>query len=112
MPSEAWTIASDTMGMNIPACVLAVGVVYVVSVAAMFAHGWRIAATYLAAPAWYIVSAPFFAMAGSVPGMADVLGWQTWNTLLIVLSAALNVFVAYWVARALERRHSAREFNR
>ena len=98
--------------MNIPACVLAVGVVYVVSLAAMFAHGWKIAATYLAIPAWYIISAPFLAMAGEIPGTVDLLGWETWNTLLIVLSGALNVFAAYWVARALERRHAAHEFNR
>ena len=106
MPSETGTLAADTMGMNIPACVLAVGAVYVVSLAAMFAYGWRIAATYLSIPAWYIVSAPFFAMASEVPGTVDLLGWQTWNTLLIVLSGSLNVLAAYWVARALERRHS------
>ena len=103
---------ADMMGMNIPACVLAVGAVYVGTLAAMFAHGWKIAATYLAIPAWYIVSAPFFAMASEVPGTVDVLGWQTWNALLIVASGSLNVFAVYRVARALERRHSAREFNR
>src|SRR5215510_892872 len=92
------------MGMNIPACVLAVGAVYVVTLAGMFAHGWRIAATYLAMPAWYVVSAPFLAMASQVPGMVDVLGWETWNTLLLVLGASLNVFAVYWIARTVERR--------
>jgi hypothetical protein len=102
---------ADTMGMSISACVLAVGTVYVVTLAAMSASGWRIAATYLAIPAWYVVSAPFFALASEVPGMVDLLGWQTWNTLLIVLSGSLNVSAAYWAARALRRR-TAHELHR
>ena len=89
------------MGMNIPACVLAVGAVYVITLAAVFAHGWRIAATYLAIPAWYVVSPPFFAMAGQVPGTVDLLGWDTWNTLALMLSGSLNVLAMYWIARAV-----------
>jgi hypothetical protein len=92
------------MSMKVRASVLAVGAVYVVTLPEMFAHGWGIPAAYLAMPAWYIIASPFFAAASWMPGMMDLLGWQTWNTLLLVLSGSSNVFAVYWIARAVERR--------
>ena len=94
---------ADTMSMKVRAFVLAVGAVYVVTLAAMFTHGWEMPAAYLAMPAWSFVSFPFFAVAGAVPGMMDLLGWKTWNTLLLMLSGSLNVFAAYWIAKKIER---------
>jgi len=94
------------MSVNVRTVVLAVGAVYVVALAAMFAYGWGIPASYLARPGWYLVASPFFAMASFVPGTMDLLGWQTWNVLLLVLSGSLNVFAAYWVAKVVERDKS------
>ena len=94
------------MNMNVRALVLAVGAVYVVTLAAMFAYGWGIPASYLAMPGWYLVASPFFAMTSFVPGTMDLLGWQTWNTLVLMLSGSLNVFAAYLVAKVVERDKS------
>jgi hypothetical protein len=88
--------------MKARAFVLAVGAVYVVTLAAMFAHGWGTPAAYLAMPAWYLVSFPFFAMTGAVPGTMDLLGWNTWNAVLLMLSGSMNVFAAYWIAKKIE----------
>jgi len=96
-------VPADTMIMKAQAIVIAVGGVYIAFLAAMFSHGWGTPAAYFALPAWYVVASPFFALAGSVPGVMDLLGWRTWNALLLVLSGLLNVFAAYWVARAVDR---------
>jgi hypothetical protein len=95
--------AADTISMKARAFVLAVGAVYVVTLTAMFAYGWELPAAYLAMPAWYFVSYPFFALTSSVPGTMDLLGWNTWNTLLLMLSGSLNVSAAYWIAKKLDR---------
>jgi hypothetical protein len=92
------------MSMKVRAFVLTAGAVYVVTLLAMFAHGWGTPAAYLAMPAWYVVASPFFAMAGSVPGSMDLLGWDTWNALLLIVCGSLNVFAACWVAKKLDRR--------
>ena len=98
------TSGADTISMKVRAFVLASGAVYVVALTAMFAHGWTMPAAYLAMPAWYFVSLPFFAMTGTVPGTMDLLGWNTWNALLLMLSGSLNVFAAYWIAKKIERQ--------
>ena len=95
---------ADTTIMKVRAFVLAVGAVYVVALVALFTYGWGMPAAYLAMPAWYVVSFPFFAVASAVPGTMDLLGWNTWNTLLLMLSGSLNVFAAYWIANKLDRR--------
>ena len=97
------TFVADTMIMKAQAIVIAVGGVYIAILAAMFSHGWQTAAEYLAMPAWYMVASPLLALAGTVPGMMDLLGWQASSALLLVLSGVLNVFAAYWVARAVDR---------
>lgn len=89
--------------MRVQAIVIAVGGVYIAILAAMFSHGWETQAAILAMPAWYVVASPFFALAGSVPGIMDLFGWHAWNALLLVISGLLNVFAAYWVARAVDR---------
>jgi hypothetical protein len=101
------TFVADTMIMNVQAIVVGVGGVYVATLAAMFAHGWRVPAAYLAMPGWYFVASLFFALAGYVPGTLDLLGWQTWNGLLLVLSGSLNVFAMYWIARTVERNRAS-----
>jgi hypothetical protein len=98
------TSVADTMSMKVRAFVPAVGAVYVVTLVAMFTHGWEMPAAYLAMPAWYFVSSPFFAVTSAVPGTMDLLGWTTWNALLLVVSGSLNVFAAYWIAKTIERR--------
>jgi hypothetical protein len=91
--------------MKVQAFVLVIGGVYVAMLAAMFAHGWQTAAAYLAMPGWYVLAYPFLAFAGEVPGTMDLLGWETWNTILLVLSGSLNVFAVYWISRAIEGHH-------
>ena len=98
------TSAADTISMKARAFVLAVGAVYVLMLVAMFGAGWEMPAAYLAMPAWYLVSLPFFAMTSTVPGAMDWLGWNTWNTLLLMLSGSLNVFAAYWIAKKIDCR--------
>lgn len=96
------TSVADTMNMTVRAFVVAVGAVYVVMLVALFTHGWEMSAAYLAMPAWHLVSLPFFAVMSAVPGTMDLLGWQTWNTLLLILSGSLNVFAVYWIAKKIE----------
>jgi hypothetical protein len=100
------------MTMKVRALVVGVGAVYIASLAAMFAQGWGTWAEYLAMPAWYVVASPFFAVAGMVPGMMDLLGWQTWNALLLVFSGSVNVLAVYWIAGALESRNAHPESER
>lgn len=94
---------ADTMSMKVRTFVLAVGAVYVAALVAMFTHGWAIPAAYLAMPAWYVVASPFFVVAGEVPGTMDLLGWESWNTILLMLSGSLNVVAAHWIAKKIER---------
>jgi hypothetical protein len=97
---------ADTMSMKVRAFVVGIGAVYVASLTAMFAYGWEIAAAYLAMPGWYVVASPFFSVAGMVPGTIDLLGWQTWNSVLLVFSGSLNVLAVYWIAGAVDRRNA------
>jgi len=32
----------------------------------------------------------------------DLLGWNTWNAVLLMLSGSMNVFAAYWIAKKIE----------
>jgi uncharacterized membrane protein len=97
------TFLADKVRMKARTFIVSVGALYVATLVAMFTHGWEIPAAYLAMPAWYVVASPFFVVAGEVSGTIDLLGWQAWNTLLLMVSGSLNVFAAYWIAKKIER---------
>lgn len=113
VPPGVGRVRRSDLTRRLPSIVLAVGAVYICAIAAMQALGLGTAAAYLTYPAWIVAAVGTLLLALAKPDSFLAATAFTWtgHLLLLVGSAALNVAVAYLIARSISRKGPADPFG-